>query len=238
MSLKKHSTYYEDRQLDQLASLAEIEGRDVSKILREIADEFIRKNAHKLELRRSFGGGALMKRLGGELGEGTVLFFGIERFAERIHGRSAEQTGAFLQQLYHVAGEIALAHGGRVVKFMGDGGLLFFEGDDHAERGAAAGLALKDSVPPIDTRTPAALSIGAASGELLIGHFGHEQFFQFDVVGDTVNTGFGMRTLAADTIIVNDDMKDRLDGRFAFDEIGTTDIPGLGDRRGWRLEAE
>ena len=235
MSLKKHSTYYEDRQLDQLAALAEIDGRDVSKILREIADEFIRKNAHKLELRRSFGGGALMKRLGGELGEGTVLFFGIERFAERIQGRSTVDTGAFLQQLYHVVGEVTLAHGGRVVKFMGDGGLLFFEGGTHAERGAAAGLALAESAPAIDARSPAPISIGAASGPLLIGHFGHEQFFQFDVVGDTVNTGYGMRTLATGSFVVNDDMKQHLDGRFRFDDAGSTNIAGLGGRRGWRL---
>jgi len=237
MGLKKHSCYYEDRQLEQLSAIAELDGRDVSKILRGLADQYIERNAHRLRLTRSFGGGALMKRLGGEKGEGSVVFFGVDHFAKTVEGWSAEETGSFLNGLYHEVGEVAMAHAGRVVKFMGDGGLLFFEGTEHENRAAEAALSLVGLGAALTTKHRRAISVrvGAAAGEMLIGHFGHEQFFQFDVVGDVVNVGFALLQLADGSIVVNDRIRDELADRFEFVDAGTTDIPGLMGRGGFLL---
>src|SRR3954449_8532969 len=68
------------------------------------------------------------ERLGGaplrDLRPMTVLFCGIP---ESGAGRAgAEEQGEMLAAFYHVATRVAEAHGGRLVRFLGDGVLVHF----------------------------------------------------------------------------------------------------------------
>jgi adenylate cyclase len=90
---------------------------------------------------------------------------------------------------------ISRRFGGELEKFMGDGMMATFNsrGDqpDHAERAAAAALALQESISALAEANPGwpRLRVGVNSGEAMVREMGGHGFVAYAVIGDTVNTG-------------------------------------------------
>ena len=120
----------------------------------------------------------------------TVCFADLERFNVAARNMSLQELGEFLQDFYERAGEVLLAHNGRLVKYMADGFLATFEaGREEVAVRAMWSLrqVYRGHVEELggDLRA-SALAAGIATGEVLAGQFGHPQMLSYDVVGNVL----------------------------------------------------
>jgi adenylate cyclase len=136
-------------------------------------------------------------RLGGEKRQVSVLMSdlrGYTQFAER--GDPAwvmEVLNGYLARMT----EVVIAHGGTVNEFIGDAVFAIFGAPiahpDHAERAAAAALAMQAAMVEINAAHAARglprfeMGIGINTGEAVVGNIGSEQRAKYTVVGNAVN---------------------------------------------------
>ena len=136
-------------------------------------------------------------RFGGEKRVVTILMSdlrGYTRFAE--HGDPAHVMEVLNGYLARMT-DIVIAHGGTINEFIGDAIFAIFGAplphDDHAERGAAAALAMQLAMDEINADHVARglprfeMGIGLNTGEAVVGNIGSEQRAKYAVVGSAVN---------------------------------------------------
>ncbi len=105
----------------------------------------------------------------------TVVFFDLKGWYADQEGKSAAEIAEGLNDFYSETIDLVAGHNGRVVKFMGDAGLLVFE----RARDAV------DFARLLASRHEA--NVGMESGEIVEGVFGKDSFKWFDVFGPAVN---------------------------------------------------
>jgi adenylate cyclase len=135
--------------------------------------------------------------------DGSVLFadlVGFTGFAERS---SPAEVAAVLDAYWGVAAPlITRQFGGEVEKFIGDAIMALFnsKGDqaDHAQRAARAALTLQSRVAGLAKQHPEwpRMRIGVNSGAVLVREIGSDGHIAYAFVGDTVNTGARLESLA------------------------------------------
>src|SRR5215831_15078690 len=136
-------------------------------------------------------------RLGGHKREVTVLMSdlrGYTRFAE--HGDPALVMEVLNNYLGYMA-ELIIEYGGTINEFIGDAIFAVFgaplDHPDHAERAAAAALAMQKAMAQINRDNAAharprfEMGIGVHTGEVVVGNIGSEQRAKYAVVGGAVN---------------------------------------------------
>jgi class 3 adenylate cyclase len=165
----------------------------------------------------------------------SVLFgdlVGFTTFAERA---SAADVAAVLNAYWSVAAPLlARRYGGEVEKFIGDGVVATFNsrGDqpDHALRASCAGLALQRELAQltIEHRDWPQMRIGVNSGEAVLREVGGEGHVAYPFVGDTVNTGARLESLAPPGGV--------LIGPETFDQL--PDGAVVEERRGLRMKGK
>ena len=120
----------------------------------------------------------------------TICCIDLERFNFASRHLPLETVGEFIQGLYERIGDVLLAHGGRLVKYMGDGGLVAFTAA-HEEIAVRAMWTLRETYREYADAAATdlhatALAAGIATGEVLAGQIGHPQMLSFDVLGKPV----------------------------------------------------
>ena len=133
----------------------------------------------------------------------SVLFadlVGFSGFAERS---SPTEVAAVLHAYWGAAAPlITRQFGGDVEKFIGDGIMATFNnrGDqpDHALRASCAALALQRRVGRLAENRPdwPRMRVGVNSGDVLVREIGGDGHIAYPSVGDTVNTGARLESLA------------------------------------------
>jgi adenylate cyclase len=133
----------------------------------------------------------------------SVLFgdlVGFTSFAERS---TSAETAAVLNSYWSAAAPlITRQFGGEIEKFIGDGIVALFNsrGDqpDHALRAARAALALQSRFAELAEQHPdwPSMRVGVNSGEAVLREIGGEGYVAYPLVGDTVNTGARLESLA------------------------------------------
>jgi len=133
----------------------------------------------------------------------SVLFgdlVGFTGFAERA---TPAQVAAVLNAYWGVAAPLLTRrYGGEVEKFIGDGIVAVFNGrgdqTDHAERASRAALALQQRFAELAAQHPdwPRMRVGVNSGEVVVREIGGEGHVAYPLVGDTVNTGARLESLA------------------------------------------
>jgi adenylate cyclase len=140
-------------------------------------------------------------RLGGVEREGTVMFSdlrGFTSFAERL---PVDRVIEVLNRYLGAMSETILDNGGTLVAYMGDGIMAVFgapiEQEDHADRGLAAAMAMRDvALPEFNEWLRAEglseagfrMGIGLNSGPVMSGNVGSERRLEYTAIGDTTNT--------------------------------------------------
>lgn len=138
--------------------------------------------------------------LGGETRECSVLFVDLVGSTTYATQHGPTEVVAVLNRFFGVVVDEVDRHHGLVNKFIGDAVLAIFgapvELADHATaalaaaRAAAARLAVE--VPEVGA------GIGVATGQVVAGNVGHEQRFEYTVIGDAVNSAARLTDLAKD----------------------------------------
>jgi adenylate cyclase len=133
----------------------------------------------------------------------TVLFgdlVGFTRFSERS---SPTEAASILDAYWGIAAPLLTRQfGGEVEKFIGDGIVALFNsrGDqpDHAVRASKAALTLQSRFAALSEQHPdwPQMRVGVNSGEAVVREIGGAGHVAYPLVGDTVNTGARLESLA------------------------------------------
>ena len=117
-----------------------------------------------------------------------VAFFDLSRMSEWASSEEDERVGAFLQRFYELAAERLAPAGGRIVKFIGDAGLVTFA-EDRAEECILALCAFSQEARELalSVKLDAYLNVNVHVGPVIAGEFGPVGDRRFDVIGKTVN---------------------------------------------------
>ncbi len=117
-----------------------------------------------------------------------VAFFDLSRMPQWKSSDDDLAVAEFLQKFYALTAKYIEPAGGRIVKFMGDGGLAIFD-PDQADSVIFAFSALSDAIhrttetSGVDTY----LNVNIHIGPVVTGEFGVPGHERFDVVGKAVN---------------------------------------------------
>lgn len=164
-----------------------------------IRDLFGRHVGHEVaSAAAALGAGEI--ELGGETRACTVLFVDLVGSTTYATEHSPTEVVAVLNRFFAVVVDEVDRHHGLVNKFIGDAVLAIFgapvEIEDHAGAGLAAARAmatrLAEEVPEIGA------GIGVATGQVVAGNVGHQQRFEYTVIGDAVNSAARLTDLAKD----------------------------------------
>jgi adenylate cyclase len=135
--------------------------------------------------------------------EMSILFGDLVGYTAYTERTSPREVAAMLDAYWSAAAPLlARRFGAQVEKFIGDGIVATFNtrGDqpDHAVRAARAALALQRAVGKLAAEHPdwPALRIGVNSGDAVLREVGGSGLVAYPLVGDTVNTGARLESLA------------------------------------------
>jgi adenylate cyclase len=136
--------------------------------------------------------------LGGEARTASVLFVDLEGSTTYAAEHSPEEVVEVLNRFFAVVVEEVDRREGLVNKFIGDAVLAVFGApvgvDDHAGRALAGARAIASRLAEELPELPA--GVGVATGEVVAGNVGHQERFEYTVIGDAVNSAARLTDLA------------------------------------------
>jgi adenylate cyclase len=177
-------------------------------------------------------------RLGGAWRDMTFLFTDLEGFTSLTEAGAPQDVVALLNEYLDSLCRIAMAHGGTVVKIVGDALHVMFNApldqSDHAERAVRCALAMDNFAQEFVTEQNGrgvalgVTRIGINSGPAIVGNFGGSRRFDYTAHGDAVNIAARLEAankLLGTRICVAAATADRVTG-VAFLPIGTLILRG------------
>ena len=174
----------------------------------------------------------------GERRQLTVLFSDIRGFTAFSETREPEEVVAMLNAYLQVQSEVVIAHGGDIDKFVGDELMARFSGEHHARRATLAAVEMIEAVAQLNderertTGKRIHIGIGINSGEMILGAMGSEQRMDFTVIGDAVNLGARLCSVAARGEVITSQFSRELAGdmeSLAFTPREAVQVKGKSD---------
>ncbi len=138
-------------------------------------------------------------RLGGERRFATVLFSDIRGFTSFSEKVEPETVVRLLNEILTLQARVVKKYGGDVDKFVGDELVAVFLGDEMVDRSILCALEIQRVVSAQD-RDPGekiGIGIGINTGAVVMGAMGSEERMDFTVIGDVVNLGARLCSVAA-----------------------------------------
>ncbi len=179
--------------------------------------------------------------LGGRRVMATVMFADIRNFTAIVEQQTPEDTIELLNSYYTLMFDAIAGQGGVVNQMIGDGLMALFGAPmPLAEAPLAAARAALDMIDMVRLfnaerasmgRTPIAIGIGIASGEMIAGYTGTQQRATYTCIGDTVNIAARLEQhtkIAARAVLVDSATGAALAGRLALEALGPVLFKGKG----------
>jgi len=177
--------------------------------------------------------------LGGERRDMTVLFADIRGFTTFTEKGLAEDIVAQLNEYFSRMVAVLFEHRGTVDKFVGDMVMALFGAPladpDHADHAAAAALGMLRALDDLNRQWDATgrprldIGIGLNTGDMVAGNIGSDTIMSYTVIGDAVNLAARRESLNKEYgthIIVSDETRSRLKGRYDIQPLGTVTVKG------------
>jgi adenylate cyclase len=177
----------------------------------------------------------------------TVLFCDLRGFTALSESLSPTTVRVMLDHYYDRVTELVLAMRGTLMKYVGDEVFAVWgapiPSDDHPAQALACAVAIQELTPELnrellDRDAPeVAFGIGLNTGEAVAAHFGGRRRRQYDVVGDTVNVGARLCSIAGrGEIILSDQLLSRIPDPPPVEPVGPVELKGVSrELRLWRL---
>jgi adenylate cyclase len=193
--------------------------------------------------------GAIEIKKGGEQKEVTVLFSDIRGFTAMSESRAATEIVHMLNEYFELMVEVVFRYEGTVDKFVGDELMAIWGAPvTHPEDPLRAVTAALDMIRTLEefNRTRAAedpnvepirIGIGINTGEAVVGAIGSSKTLQYTVIGDTVNTGARLCSVAKPgQIVVSEATARKLGDAVELQPLPLTRVKGKTDElRLWNV---
>ena len=151
--------------------------------------------------------GKLEVKKGGELRETTVLFSDIRGFTSMSESMPAQEVVDMLNDYFELMVELIFENEGTLDKFVGDEIMALFGAPvghaDDALRAVRTAMRMlevleKDFNAPrrAEGKPTLQIGIGLNTGEVVAGYLGSSKALEYTVIGDTVNTGARLCSVA------------------------------------------
>ena len=123
----------------------------------------------------------------------VIVVLDLAGFTRAVGGLGAMELAQLVDDFYVVADAAVVEHGGRVVKFVGDGCLALFA-DDHVEGALGCIDAVASGLPALTRAHGVALELGANVHRSVVveGEFGGGSSRGFDVIGPGIIHAYRM----------------------------------------------
>ncbi len=177
--------------------------------------------------------------LGGRRLHGTVMFCDIRSFTSLVESQPPEETIELLNAYYALMFEAISAQSGVVNQMIGDGLMAIFGAPlPVPEPALAAVRAALDMIEMIELlnaeraaqdRSPIAVGIGIASGEMIAGYTGTQTRATYTCIGDTVNLAARLEAhtkVAGRNILIDGDTRTALAERLPTHTLGAVVFKG------------
>ena len=142
--------------------------------------------------------------LGGEKKTMTVLFSDIRGFTSFSETRDPAEVMSVLNEIMNLQADIVGQFDGDIDKYVGDELMAVFEGEDMILRAVKCAEKIVRSVRKYytDSETAVQVGIGINTGELIAGNMGSGNRMDRTVIGDTVNLGARLCSIAGKNVVV------------------------------------
>jgi adenylate cyclase len=181
--------------------------------------------------------GHLEVKKGGELRETTVLFADIRGFTAMSESYEPQIVVDALNEYFERMVEIVFRYEGTLDKFIGDEMMVLFGSPvthrDDPARAVRAALEMQAALGAINERhaardlPPFEIGIGINTGEVVAGYIGSSQALEYTVIGDPVNTGSRLCSLAKPgQTLLSEGTVEKLGNAFAFNELPAEQVKG------------
>jgi len=129
-----------------------------------------------------------------------IVFSDMRGFTEMAENHEPRAVYAAINASLAVQTRAVLGHGGSVNKFLGDGLLACFSGQDRVARAVRCVLEMSEELKQRegqDGLLPCPVGFGVNDGKVLLGILGSRERREFTVLGDVVNTAARLCGIAA-----------------------------------------
>lgn len=173
--------------------------------------------------------------------DASILFADIAGYTQRASDTDPADLVLFLNRLYTDFDRLVDQHGLEKIKTSGDSYMVVSgvpcPRPDHLESLACLALDMAQLVAGLRDQQgrEVPLRIGIAAGPVVAGVVGSRKFF-YDVWGDAVNVASRMESTDVEgRIQVPQDVYDRINASYLFEERGEVDVKGKGPMHTWYL---
>ena len=172
----------------------------------------------------------------------TVLFADIRAFSRITRDLGPERTLEWTGDVLSTLSDQVLHHQGVLVDYIGDELMAMWGAPDaqpdHAQRAAAAALAMLDTLPTLNARwgstlnEPMGLGIGLNTGVARVGNTGSRRKFKYGPLGDPVNIASrvqGANKYFKSDLLITRATRDRLGPAFSPRRLGTVRVVNIAE---------
>jgi adenylate cyclase len=181
--------------------------------------------------------GKVEVKKGGELRDTTMLFTDIRGFTAMSESAAPQHVVDMLNEYFELMVELIFDHEGTLDKFVGDEIMALFGSPvshpDDPYRAVRTALEMLETLEEFNrmrvSKGEEALKIGIGinTGEVVAGYLGSSKALEYTVIGDAVNTGARLCSLAkAGEIIISENTYRRVKDYFDVVELPATQVKG------------
>lgn len=174
---------------------------------------------------------------GGELRDTTILFTDIRGFTAWSESRGAQDVVDMLNEYFELMVDVVFDQEGTLDKFVGDEIMALFGApvahSNDPYRAVKTAIEMLDVLAEFNRRRLAAgedeirVGIGINTGDVVAGYLGSSKALEYTVIGDAVNTGARLCSLAkAGEIIISESTYNRVKDSFDMVELPATSVKG------------
>lgn len=176
-------------------------------------------------------------RKGGELRDTTILFTDIRGFTAMSEQQRPQEVVDMLNEYFERMVEIVFRHDGTLDKFVGDEIMALFGAPvsrhDDAYRAVRTALEMLQELKSFNRERVALgqvevhVGVGINSGEVVAGYLGSSRALEYTVIGDTVNTGARLCSVAkGGEVLISKATYDRVKDFFHTEQLPATSVKG------------
>jgi len=169
--------------------------------IRQIFQKFVPKEI----VNKIVHGGSNEQHLMEEFKTITLLNIDLRNFSKLANTIGPQKTVFALNHFFSVMGELIFSNQGIVDKYLGDGFLALFGAPiatiSDADNAVSAAVEMQKALPDVNTylkeKIGVTLNIGISihTGEVVVGNIGFDKKMDYTVIGDAVNSVFGIQEL-------------------------------------------